>query len=169
MAGDRDPLRDALRDPLVVRDYTRGFRFPEVIGKLGQWRPIWGIATMPQYLLAVGSFFVLLRTWSLWADLSRRLLGHLNPTLPSTLNVVVLLGVPVALFAAAGRHTQVDGRPPTSAALTLAVHLASGLLGGGGGQGRHADRRHARLHGTWVWVRRLERLERTDLNGEGDR
>jgi hypothetical protein len=146
MAGDRDPL--------VVRDYTRGFRFPEVIGKLGRWRPIWGIATMPQYLLGVGSFFVLLRTWGVWAGLSSRLLGHLNPTLPTALNVLVLLGVPVGLFAAAGRHTQVDGRPPTSAVLTLAVHLASSLLGRSGGQG--VDRRHTRLHGTWVWVRRLE-------------
>ncbi len=142
------------RDPLVVRDYTRGFRFPEVIGKLGNWRPVWGIATMPQYLLGVASFFALLRTWGLWAGLSARLLGHLNPTLPAALNVLVLLGVPVGLFAAAGRRAQVDGRPPTSAALTLAVHVAGTLLGRGGDAA--TDRRHSRLHATWVWVRRLE-------------
>jgi hypothetical protein len=117
-----------------IRDYTRGFRFPQVVGKLGHWRPFWGIATIPQYVVAVVSAVALVRWWRLWAHF------------PPAVNVLLAGAVPAALFALAGRRTQLDGRPPTSTALTL---LAYGL--GVLASGSRGSTRRTRVSG-WVWM-----------------
>lgn len=106
-------------EPRVVRDYTRGYKFPKFVGKLGTWRPWWGIATIPQYVLAVGTFFAALALWrtlGLWS----RLGGGLAAAVATILGI---LGSTVAVFAISGRRTTVDGRPPTSAALAVLAFL----------------------------------------------
>ena len=123
--------------PREIRDYTRGFRFPEVVGKLGRWRPFWGIATIPQYVTLVVTAVVLIRWWRVWAHF------------PPAVNALLAGGLPAALFVLAGRRAQIDGRPPTSAGLALLAHLL-GLVPGLTG-GRSGDRRRARLSG-WAWM-----------------
>jgi hypothetical protein len=138
------------REPTVVRDYSRAFKFGEVIGRIGNWRPWWGVATIPQYLAAITAVVVLVWRWRWWAHL------------PGPANAVVLLAVPVGLWFAAGRRSQIDGRPPTSAALAL-LAFTVGLLGGRlAVRGDHCRR----LAGTWTWTART--LPRPNRSGEHD-
>jgi hypothetical protein len=133
---------DGNSEPRVVRDYTRGYKLRKFVGKLGTWRPPWGIATIPQYVVAASTFFAMLWLWRA-LDLWSRLGGGLVAAIAT---VVGILGSTVAAFMLADRRTMIDGRPPTSAALAVLAFLLLRV--------RYAGRltaRPARLTGC-VWL-----------------
>lgn len=133
---------DQTNEPRLVRDYTRGYKLRKFVGKLGTWRPPWGIATIPQYVVAATTFCGMLWLWralQLWS----RLGGGLVAAIATVLGI---LGSTVGAFLLADRRTMIDGRPPTSAALAVLAFLLLRV--------RHAGRliaRPARLTGC-VWL-----------------
>jgi hypothetical protein len=132
---------DGANEPRLVRDYTRGYKLRKFVGKLGTWRPPWGIATIPQYVLAATTFFGMLWLWralQLWSRLGGGLVAAI-------ITIIAILGSTIAAFVLADRRTMIDGRPPTSAALAVLAFLLLRV--------RHAGRltaRPARLTGC-VW------------------
>ena len=113
------PIDRDLDPPRLVRDYTRGYKLRKFVGKLGTWRPWWGIATIPQYVAAAGTFFTVLLLWRT-LDVWSRLGGGLAA---ATATILGVLGSTVAVFALSGRRTTIDGRPPTSAVLAVLAFL----------------------------------------------
>ena len=128
-----------MAERITARDYTRGFAFGEVLGRIGNWRPWWGPASLLQYASALASFLVLVRTWGLWARL------------PGPVSTLVLLAVPVALFVATGRRSRIDGRSPASVACALTSFLA--WHAATHARAWQAAGRRRWLAGTWVWTR----------------
>jgi hypothetical protein len=95
---------------IELRNYTRARRQPQVIGKIGGWYPIWGVASVTQYIVGGGAFVLLLTTTWLWAHLG------------SVGNLLVFIGVPFGL-AWTVRRAKVDGRGPIAAIAGLVSHL----------------------------------------------
>jgi hypothetical protein len=140
-----------------VRDLTAGYRFQEVLGKLGRWRTPW-VWTMPQYVVLVVSFVILVSGWRRWGHLGTHLLTGLGlpAWVPAVLNVLIVAGLPLTLCLLAGRNVSIDGRPPFSAAMALLSHLASVAAGRVTGP---SDSRHARLTVPWAWLRETGRID----------
>lgn len=132
-------------EPRVVRDYTRGYKLRKFVGKLGTWRPPWGIATIPQYVLAAGTFFTALWLWRalhLWSRLGGGLVA-------AVATILGILGSTVTMFVLADRRTMIDGRPPTSAAVAVVAFLLLRVRYAGS-----LTARPARLTGcAWVFTR----------------
>jgi len=104
MADDNGPQ-------LIGRSYTAGRRQPYMIRKWpgSQWALPLGPYTLTQLIVGVGSVLLLIQTRFLWAHFG-------------ALNLVIAIGVPVALTYAA-RRTRIEGRDPARAALGGLTYL----------------------------------------------
>lgn len=102
------------------RSYTYARRYPLVIGKIGGWSPPWGPWTLSQYGAAVAVLVALMATRGLWGQW----LG--------VANLVVLLGVPLAVGWMLRRDTLEGRRPHRALAGMAAVRLApaAGMVAG---------------------------------------
>jgi hypothetical protein len=87
---------------LVCRSYTYARRFPLVIGKLGGWSPLWGPASISQYIVGVATAVVLFHSRGLWAHLG------------AAGNLAVGVCLPF-LLAWMVRRVRVEGRDPLRA------------------------------------------------------
>ncbi|MFJ2774701.1 hypothetical protein [Streptomyces sp. NPDC087300] len=109
------------RDVLVGRCYTKARRHPLVIGRFPGGGRLWGGPyTIPQLVVLVGSFVVLILFQPVWAHFGW------------VLNIVIAVGVPFALSFAV-RRVSVDGRNPLAVAgsvLGVLAGPAQGRLGG---------------------------------------
>lgn len=94
---------------LVCRSYTYARRFPLVIGKLGGWSPLWGPASISQYVVGVATAVVLFQSRGLWAHLG------------AAGNLTVAVCLPF-LLAWMVRRVRVEGRDPLRALVGVACY-----------------------------------------------
>jgi hypothetical protein len=89
--------------------YTHARRHPMVLGRIAGWTPPFQLSLVQIGVLLV-SFFVMVRTWWLWAE-----------PLPGSLALVVGAGVPIGLTWAV-RRVRIEGRSlPRAAAGWVAL------------------------------------------------
>lgn len=84
--------------------YTHARRHPMVLGRIAGWTPPFQLSLTQIGVLLV-SFYVMVKTWQWWA-----------PALPSSLALIIGIGVPVGLTWAV-RRVRVEGRSLPRAAL----------------------------------------------------
>jgi hypothetical protein len=120
-ADSQAPFSNELIETLVGRCYTKARRHPLVVGTLPGGGRLWGGPyTIPQLVVAAASFALLLLFRPVWAHFG------------SVLNVLIAVGVPLALVFAV-RRVSVDGRNPLAVAgsvLSVLGSPAEGRLGG---------------------------------------
>jgi hypothetical protein len=126
-------------DDGVVRcaSYTHARRHPMVLGRIAGWSPPVQLS-ITQVVVILVSFVGLTWSWSLWA-----------PHLPSSLSLLIAVGVPVAA-AWAVRHLRVEGRSVARTGLgylTLLSAPRTGRLGGRPYRAARPVRSQARI---WV-------------------
>lgn len=90
--------------PIQCASYTHARRHPMVLGHIAGWAPPFQL-TITQVLVGMATLILLTWSWQIWA-----------PLLPSTLSLMVAVGVPSAA-AWAVRHVRVEGRTLARTAL----------------------------------------------------
>jgi hypothetical protein len=89
---------------VTCASYTHARRHPMVLGRIAGWTPPFQLSLTQIGVLLV-SFFVMVKTWWLWAE-----------PLPGSLALVMGAGVPIALTWAV-RRVRVEGRSLVRAAV----------------------------------------------------
>ncbi|MCB5910397.1 hypothetical protein [Streptomyces pinistramenti] len=136
-------------EPLVGRCYTKVRRHAPVVGHWPGGGRIWGGPyTVPQLVVASGTFAVLFVARGLWAH-------H------GLVDVLLLVGVPYALALIVGR-VHIDGRNPLAVAASAVGLAVSGSGGRMGGRPVPRFRRRA-----VVGVCTLARQPQNDESGRG--
>jgi hypothetical protein len=89
-------------DVIVCRSYTRGRRFPKILGKIAGFALPF-LLSMTQVAVFMTTFLLGCVTYSLWSR-----------ALPGSVPGLVLIGIPVVLTVAV-RFVRIDGRAPLKA------------------------------------------------------